>query len=64
VDRERFAKTTAFLGIQQREAQWWRDASLAWFGSISHRPLPQGTRPPAHTLDYYEGLTFPYAPGH
>jgi alpha-glucuronidase len=64
VDSERFNKTATFLNIQQREAQWWRDASIAWFGSISHRPLPQGDKPPAHSLSYYEALSFPYAPGH
>jgi alpha-glucuronidase len=64
VDRERFAKTTTFLAIQHREAEWWRDASLAWFGSIARRPLPQGDRLPAHSLAYYEALSFAYAPGH
>jgi alpha-glucuronidase len=64
VDSERFNKTATFLNIQQREAQWWRDASLAWFGSISHRALPRGDKPPAHSLSYYEAMRFPYAPGH
>ncbi len=64
VDPDRFAETTTFLSIQQREAQWWRDASLAWFGSISRRPLPPGSVPPAHPLAYYEALSFSDAPGH
>jgi alpha-glucuronidase len=64
VDAERFAKTTAFLAIQRREAMWWRDASIAWFQSLSNRPLPAGSPAPAHPLDWYRALTFPYAPGH
>lgn len=63
VDADRFAETSVFLGIQRREAQWWRDASIAWFGSIAKRPLPPGAVPPAHSLDYYKALKFPYAPG-
>jgi alpha-glucuronidase len=53
----------AFLAIQQQEAQWWRDASVAYFQSLSHLPLPPGYAPPPHPLQYYESLCFPYAPG-
>jgi alpha-glucuronidase len=63
VDAERFAKTSDFLAIQQREAEWWRDACLLYFQSLSKRPLPAGVPAPSHTLDYYKGLTFPYPPG-
>ena len=63
VDAERFAKATTFLAVQHREAEWWRDASIAYFQSVSKRPLPPGEVPPAHTLDYYEALRFPHAPG-
>ena len=64
VDPERFAQTQAFLAIQHREAQWWRDASIAYFQSINHLPLPAGAAPPAHDLDWYKAQSFPYAPGH
>jgi len=64
VDDERFAEVDAFLGIQEQEAQWWRDASIAYFQSVSKKSLPAGTKPPAHGLDYYKGLSFPYVPGH
>ena len=63
VDAERFEKTDAFLAIQLREAEWWRDACLAYFGTFSKRPLPAGVAAPAHPLSYYQGLDFPYAPG-
>lgn len=54
VDAARWAGVSADLAQQQREAQWWRDACLAWFESFSHRPFPQGYAPPAHPLSYYE----------
>jgi alpha-glucuronidase len=63
VDPERFAQVSAFLAIQEKEAQWWRDASIAYFQTISHQPLPAGYAPPEHNLQYYESLCFPYAPG-
>lgn len=63
VDPERHAQVADFLAIQRNEAQWWRDASIAYFQPFSGLPLPAGEAPPAHPLDYYEGLSFPYAPG-
>ncbi len=63
VDPERHTQVDAFLGIQEKEAQWWRDASIAYFQTFSARPLPPGFAPPAHSLDYYEALEFPNAPG-
>jgi alpha-glucuronidase len=63
VDAARFAEVAAFLAIQEREAQWWRDACIAYFQSISKRPLPAGAAAPAHSLEYYQSLKFPYAPG-
>ena len=63
VDAERHAQVAAFLAIQEQEAQWWRDACIAYFQSISQRPLPPGVTPPAHPLEYYRALAFPYAPG-
>ena len=64
VDPQRHSEAAAFLDIQEREAQWWRDASIAYFQSISRRPLPAGEAPPAHSLEYYKALSFPHAPGH
>jgi alpha-glucuronidase len=63
VDAERFAQVAAFLAIQEREAQWWRDACIAYFQTFSKRPLPAGFAPPQHSLEYYQSLKFPYAPG-
>jgi alpha-glucuronidase len=36
---------------------------VAYFQAVSGRPLPDGVRPPERTLEYYESLEFPYAPG-
>ena len=63
IDAERFAQTQTFLSIQQKEAQWWRDASIAYFQSIAKRPLPSGAAPPPETLEAYKMRKFPYAPG-
>ncbi len=63
VDAERHAQVGDFLAIQKREAQWWRDASIAWFQTFSRRPLPKGEAAPAETLEHYESLSFPFAPG-
>ncbi|MCW8125858.1 alpha-glucuronidase family glycosyl hydrolase [Microbulbifer halophilus] len=64
VDRQRFVQTGAFLAIQEREARWWRDASIAYFRKVSGRELPEGVRPPAYALEHYRGQSFPRAPGH
>jgi alpha-glucuronidase len=63
VDPRRHAEVAAFLRIQGDEARWWRDASLAYWHSVSKRPLPRDTRPPEHDLDWYKALSFPYSPG-
>jgi alpha-glucuronidase len=63
IDARRHADVAAFLAIQEKEARWWRDASVAYFQSLSRRPLPHGEPAPAHGLDQYKALSFPYAPG-
>lgn len=63
VDPERFVKTARLLDIQVREAYWWRDACIAYFMRQSGKELPDGVRPPAESLEYYQSLQFPYAPG-
>jgi alpha-glucuronidase len=63
IDAQRFAEVDAFLDIQEREAKWWRDASIAYFQSVSGRPLPEGVQPPEHSLDHYESIRFTNVPG-
>ncbi len=64
VDAQRHAEVAAFLEVQEKEAKWWRDACIAYFQTFSKRPLPAGFAPPAKTLQEYEAITIPYAPGH
>lgn len=63
VDPQRHAEVAAMLKIQQREARWWRDASLAYWQSVNGLPLPAGTRVPENSLEHYQTLIFPEAPG-
>ena len=63
IDPERYEEVRQYLQVQQREAAWWRDASLAYFRTFSGMPLPEGVPEPAHDLDYYKNLRYPYAPG-
>ena len=63
VDAARHHQVAAFLAIQEKEAQWWRDASVAYFQTFSRRPLPAGQAAPPHSLEHYRSLEFPFAPG-
>ncbi|HEU4714038.1 MAG TPA: alpha-glucuronidase family glycosyl hydrolase [Pyrinomonadaceae bacterium] len=54
IDPERHAAIAAKLAIQERDAIWWRDASLVYFQTFAKRPLPQGVEPPAKTLADYK----------
>ena len=62
VDSERFRRVQAFLRIQEVEARWWRDASVSYWQSFSHLPLPPGYEAPAHSLDWYRQLRCPPDP--
>ncbi|WP_443019188.1 alpha-glucuronidase family glycosyl hydrolase [Sphingomonas sp.] len=63
VDARRWGEVRDFLAIQRAEAQWWRDASIAYWQSLSKRPLPAGHLAPPHGLDYYKAIRTPHAPG-
>jgi alpha-glucuronidase len=63
VDPERHRDVAEHLAIQRSEAQWWRDASIAYWQSLHGLPLPAGASPPAHPLAYYRSLEFTDAPG-
>ncbi|MDB5746846.1 MAG: alpha-glucuronidase, partial [Massilia sp.] len=63
VDARRFEEVAQRLAQQHREAGWWRDASIAYFQQMSGLPLPAGVRAPARTLQHYQSLSFPHAPG-
>ncbi|TIX52064.1 alpha-glucuronidase [Alteraurantiacibacter aquimixticola] len=63
VDAERFRAVSENLAIQQREARWWRDASLAYWQSLNGLALPAGADPVPESLEHYRSLSFPEAPG-
>jgi alpha-glucuronidase len=60
VDRQRWRSVASDLGREQAEARWWRDASIAFFQSLSKLPLPPHSPPPAHPLAYYGALRPPF----
>jgi alpha-glucuronidase len=62
IDTERFNEVKQLLAIQEQEAVWWRNACLLYFQTFSNKPIPARYEKPDHTLAYYEGLEFPYAP--
>jgi alpha-glucuronidase len=63
VDADRFDLTADYFTIQERDAKLWRDASIAYFQSVSGLPLPAGAEAPLHSLSYYKQLSWPFAPG-
>lgn len=63
VDRQRHAAVAASLRRQLHEAQWWRNASIVYFQSLSKRPLPVGHAPPPRPLSWYEAIRFETVPG-
>jgi alpha-glucuronidase len=63
IDNEKFNHVSMLLKIQQKEAEWWRDACVLYFQTFSNKPIPDGLSKPKKSLEYYESLKFPYAPG-
>ena len=63
VDAERFKEVKMLLEIQYKEAKWWRDACLLYFQQFSGKELPKGVEKPTETLEYFQSLKFPFAPG-
>ena len=63
VDQERFTQVKMLLAIQEKEALRWRNSCILYFQSFSGRPIPGELQKPEQTLEYYETLSFPFAPG-
>jgi len=59
IDDARFDEVESFLGIQEHEARWWRDAALQYFQTFSHLPIPDRYERPAHPLSFYLELHCP-----
>ncbi|MCU0347830.1 MAG: alpha-glucuronidase, partial [Saprospiraceae bacterium] len=64
VDEQRFQEVDMMLQIQEKEAKWWRDACLSYFQTFSKLEIPKDLEQPAHDLDFYKKLDYPYVPGH
>lgn len=62
IDDERFQHVQMMLRIQEKEAVWWRNACVLYFQTFSRRPIPAGLEKPQQTLQYYQELSFPFAP--
>lgn len=63
INPEQYSHVSQLLGIQVQEAEWWRNACLLYFQSISKRPFPNEIEQPEGDLEYYKSLSFPTAPG-
>ena len=63
IDDDRHRAVAESLAIQQREARWWRNASIAYWRSLNQLPMPDGSASPPETLESYQRRTFPEAPG-
>jgi alpha-glucuronidase len=63
IDDDRFKQVKSLLAIQYKEAVWWRNACVLYFQTFSKREIPAGLPKPDKTLEYYESLSFPFAPG-
>lgn len=59
VDADRFDSVRTHLRIQAAEARWWRDASVLYWQTFSHLPIPALYAPPLHSLEFYERLRCP-----
>lgn len=63
IDHEQYDQVNTLLAIQEKEAVWWRNACLLYFQTFSKQPIPAGVEKPDQTLEYYQQLNYPYAPG-
>ena len=63
IDKEVFNHVKMLLTRQEKEAVWWRNACVLYFQTFSKQPITEGLEMPDKSLEYYESLNFPYAPG-
>lgn len=63
IDEERFRQVQMLLSVQEKEAVWWRNSCLLYFQTFSKMPIPDRYEQPDQSLDYYQQLQFPFAPG-
>ena len=63
VDAERFREVKELLAIQAVDAKRFRDASLLYWQSFNHLPVPEGYAQPEGTLQGYVQMQRRYLPG-
>jgi len=51
IDSRLFNDIQGKLHIQVRDAEWWKDACVLYFQTLSKQPIPDTTEPPVHSLD-------------
>ena len=56
IDPERHNAVARKLAIQERDAVWWKDASLTYFQTFSRLPLPTEVEKPQRTLEEYKKI--------
>lgn len=59
VEPDVFSDVALRLETQHKDAEWWRDACLAYFGSVAGLALPEGYPRPKHTLEHYMSVKLP-----
>ena len=62
IDTEIFNHIKQMFTIQKKEAIWWRNACVLYFQTFSNLPIPGDLDKPDKTLEYYQSLSFPFAP--
>jgi alpha-glucuronidase len=63
IDKQRHREISEHLGVQLKDAWWWRNACLLYFQTHSKKPLPQGLPPLDGNLDEYKRIRLNFAPG-
>ncbi|QJR81332.1 alpha-glucuronidase [Alteromonas pelagimontana] len=63
IDPWQFHQVQMAMTIQQKEAIWWRNACVLYFQQFAELPIPEGLEKPEQSLEYYQSLSFPHAPG-
>jgi alpha-glucuronidase len=56
IDSETFESVAARLKTQEKEAIWWRDACVLYYGEFSKMPIPAPLIPPNRTLNEVKKL--------
>ncbi len=59
VDRDRYELTLEKFRIQEKDAKWWRDACVQYFGQFSSMPIPDDVQKPEIPLDSLMRIRLP-----